>query len=56
MKKLIVLMIILICATAYAIPGYLVSTTDVGQWRYCKYDDGRVITIKLYQLCPLTIK
>lgn len=56
MKKLIVLMIMLISLAAYAIPGYLVSTTDVGQWRYCKYDDGRVITIKQYQLCPLTIK
>jgi len=56
MKKLIMLIILLSVVTAYAAQAYLVSDSTRGQWKYCQYSDGRVITIQSYQICPRWIK
>ena len=26
-----------------------------GMWKYCYYTNGKVVTIKSYELCPITI-
>jgi len=56
MKKLIVLIILLATVSAYAYQAYLVSSAVNGQWRYCKYSDGRVITIESWKVCPMSLE
>jgi len=55
MKKLPLLIILLATISAYAFTAYLVSSTLNGTIRYCKYSDGRIITIQGYELCPLQL-
>jgi len=40
---------------AYALKGFLDSQSTEGQWRYCKYSNGKVITIAVTKICPLSI-
>jgi len=56
MKKLILGVVALgvITVSAYAYTGFLVSEQEAGMNKFCFYDNDTVITVKSYQLCPLS--
>jgi hypothetical protein len=39
----------------FALMGFLESEEDGDSFKYCYYDDGRIVTVELWQLCPLSI-
>jgi len=56
MKKLFMIIILLVTVSAYAYTSYLSTSYVKGQWRYCEYSDGRVITIDSWRMCPMSLK
>ena len=54
MKIFIAIIALLGSASAFAVFGTLVSETINGSLKYCKYSNGVVITIKSYEMCPVT--
>ena len=39
-------------AGAMATTGYLTGEQVKGQWKYCYYSNGKVVTVKAYKICP----
>lgn len=58
MKKLIIGVIALgvLAVSAYAYTGYLEREQVSGMNKFCYYSNDTVITVKSYQLCPLSNK
>ena len=54
MKIFIAIIALVGSASAFAVFGTLVSETVNGSLKYCKYSNGVVITIKSYEVCPVT--
>lgn len=54
MKKLVLLFVILTIPTS-AFAAILVDEHIDGEWKHCVYSNGVVISIRAYQLCPLSI-
>ena len=52
-KKIILLL--LLSSYAHAVPGFLEGERVNGLKKYCYYNNGTIITIKSYQLCPLQV-
>ena len=42
-------------ALMFAIAGFLINEWDDDDWRYCEYDDGRVVMISLNSMCAMRI-
>lgn len=55
MRRLIVLLAVLICISAYA-TGTLIDIQVYGQYKYCKYSNGVVIKVQAWQSCPSYIR
>jgi len=56
MKTIILALALLLAASStHAIFASKTAEWIEGQWKYCKYSDGRVITIKTYELCPISL-
>lgn len=56
MKKLTaILFMVFFSLSASALTGFLESQWTEGQWKYCKYSNGKIITISNVSLCPLSI-
>lgn len=59
MKKILGLLLITVSMTAYAATAFLTGERTSGMHKICYYDhlgDTVAITIKAYELCPLTIR
>lgn len=56
MKTIIGAFALAFCASAFAYPGVLEREWVNGQYRYCKYNNGVVVTVNAYDLCPLMIQ
>lgn len=54
MKTFIAIIALVGSTSAFAVFGTLVSETINGSLKYCKYSNGVVITIKSYEVCPVT--
>ena len=46
---------ILLCASAFAAFGALEKEWVKDSLKYCKYSNGVILTVKAYELCPITI-
>jgi len=55
MKKLILAALLAVTFSANAVTGYLNSQWVEGQWRYCKYSNGKILTVKSHRVCPNSI-
>jgi uncharacterized protein YdeI (BOF family) len=55
MKKLIVLAFMVLIATPAMARAFLDSEEENGTLKYCKYDNGVIITINYLSSCPLAI-
>jgi hypothetical protein len=40
----------------FAIIGFLESEEFGEDFKYCYYDDGRIVTVELWELCPLRVE
>ncbi|WP_162984592.1 hypothetical protein [Poseidonibacter antarcticus] len=56
MKKLVLstLMLGLLSMSAYAITGFLKGEQISGMNKFCYYSNDTIITVKSYELCPLS--
>lgn len=55
MKKFIVVLLLLAATSAMAY-GMLARQEVRGFKRYCYYNDGTILTVQAYELCPLNVK
>lgn len=57
MKKIILAALLLVVSNkAAAFQGFLENEAVIEQYKYCSYSNGKIITIRSYKLCPLSIK
>ena len=54
-KTIIGLILLVSCASAFALKGFLESESENGTLRYCKYSNGVIITISSPKICPLSV-
>ena len=56
MKKIILGLIALqlLTISAYAMTGYLDSEQDAGMNKFCYYSNDTVVTVKAYEMCPIS--
>lgn len=55
MKSAVAIIALAFSMSAFAVFTTLSSEWTKGQYRYCKYSDGRIITVDVVALCPLSL-
>ena len=54
MKKLILIVFLLVFTCTLAVASVLMQEWIEGSNRYCKYSDGKIITVRFSEVCPRT--
>ena len=55
MKNILFIGLAVFSVSAFALTGFLDKQWTEGSNKYCKYSNGKIVTVASYQLCPLSI-